>query len=118
MNLKLKVIVCFFLVFFGVNVHAAGWSNASYVENIYLTAQGSVIVKVTGKTNINNCSLIEGYQFVFNKEDDSKMFELFQTALVNNLKVKIYSKQCQSSAWVNVNNRVTFNQVSYVILSK
>lgn len=120
MHIKSMFFVFFLFIFTGVTAYADGWSNPLYVEKIYLTQQGSVVIKVTGNSNINDCLLVEGYQFIFSHSEPtpSKMFELFQTALVNNMRVNIYSQQCQVSSWVNVDNKVTFNQVNHVVLSK
>ncbi len=118
MYFKSMFFLACYLAFFLSKAHSAAWSEDVNVEKIYLSAQNTVVVKVTGNTNINDCALIEGYQYIFKNSGYSKMLELFQTALVNDLKVKIYSKECQLSSWANVSNTVTFNQVNHLILSK
>lgn len=115
---KLIVSLLFIFVFIGGKAHAGAWSQEFNVEKIYLTDQNAVIIKVLGTTNINDCSLVEGYQFIFKESENSKMFDIFQTALVENMKVKIYSEKCLISSWANVLNTVTFNQVNHVVLSK
>lgn len=118
MKFKSMMLLFFIFFFIAIKAHAGAWSKEFHVEKIYLTDQNAVIIKVMGATNINDCSLIEGYQFIFKNPDNSIMFDIFQTALVNNMKVKIYSEKCLISSWANVMNTVTFNQVNHVVLSK